>query len=334
MKIVFAHFNSKIPKYLLLNLKRTIQLFPKHNVCLITDQDTSKIKVSNLLVSKYHPSNAWNELEKLIDHPKFFRRNFWFTSLARFIAISEFTKTYNEPILHIESDVIISEDFPFEIFSNLNTDFAFPVVNSQLAIASCLYLGGSGAAEKLINMTLESASQNNHTTDMYILKKLTEKNSIRFQLLPSSISSKEALDCASSEFLEETKQALLKFSGVFDGCDIGLYLFGEDPRNNRGFSQLRSRKYVNYLNVRNLIISIKDDREFPYLLDIVNKKQIPVFALHIHSKNITLFKLRGAKRLIAKSVKNSKKKPKTIFVLIKFFWTIKNSIRTRIVRLK
>lgn len=331
MKIVFAHFNSKIPKHLILNLKRTISLFPSHEVYLITDQDVSKIKITNLAVLKYQPSDAWNNLESLLQHPKLFRKNFWFTSLARFIAIAEFVKTQNEGVIHIESDVIISDDFPFEVFLNLNIDFSFPVVNSDQAIASCLFIGDSRAADELISITLESASENSLTTDMYILKKLVKSNRTKFQLLPSSISSKDVLDNANAEFLAETKDALSKYSGVFDGTDIGLYLFGEDPRNNRGLSKLRARKYINYLNVRKMEITTKFNREFPYILDLENDKQIPVYSLHIHSKNTNLFKLNRTKKIISKSVKNSKKDPRTIFSPIKFIWTVKNSIIRRII---
>jgi hypothetical protein len=177
------------------------------------------------LISNYHPSAAWNSLEKLLNHPKNFRKNFWFTSVARFIAIAEFAIAQNEEIMHIESDVIISDDFPFEVFSNLNVDYSFPVVNSELAIASCLYIGNSHAADELIRATLKSAARNNLTTDMYILKMLTKRESTKFQLLPSSTSSSDALDNADPDFLYETKRALLKFSGIFDGYDIGLYLF-------------------------------------------------------------------------------------------------------------
>jgi hypothetical protein len=330
MKIVFAHFNSKIPKYLVLNLKRTILLFPLHKVYLITDQDVSKIQITNLSVSKYHPSDNWNDLEKLIQHPKFFRNNFWFTSLARLIAIAEFVKNHNEEVLHIESDVIISDDFPLQVFSKLNVDFSFPVVSSDLAIASCLFIGNSRAADELIRITLESATENNLTTDMYVLNRLTKSKTTKFQLLPSSTSSKEALDNSNMQFLHKTKEALSIYSGIFDGADIGMYLFGEDPRNNRGFSKLRTRKYVNYLNVRKLLIINRFNREFPYVFDSENDIQIPVFSLHIHSKNPNLFKVNRIRKTISKSVKDSGKDPRTIFSPMTFIWAVKNSTIRRI----
>lgn len=330
MKIVFAHFNSKIPKYLLLNLKRTILLFPLHEVYLITDQDVGKIKIKNLSVSKYNVSENWNYLEELIQHPKFFRNNFWFTSLARLIAIAEFVKNHNEEILHIESDVIISSDFPFQVFSKLNVDFSFPVVNSDQAIASCLYIGNSRAADELIRISLESAAENNLTTDMYVLKRLAESKITKFQLLPSSISSREALDNANEQFLLEIKEALSIYSGIFDGSDIGLYLFGEDPRNNRGLSKLRYRKYINYLNVRKLFIISGFNREFPYVSDLENNVQIPIYSLHIHSKNPNLFKVNRIRKIISKSVKASVKEPKNIFSPMIFIRAVKNSIFRRI----
>jgi hypothetical protein len=197
-----------------------------------------------------------------------------------------------------------------------------------------LFIGNSGAADELIRITLESATENNLTTDMYVLNRLIKSKTTTFQLLPSSTSSKEALDNSNMQFLLKTKEALSIFSGIFDGADIGMYLFGEDPRNNRGFSKLRSRKYVNYLNVRKLLIINRFNREFPYVLDSENDIQIPVYSLHIHSKNLNLFKVNTIKKVISKSVKNSEKKSITIFSPMKFIWAVKNSIIRRIISYK
>ena len=44
MNIVFAHFNTPIPKHLKLNLARTYKLFPNHKIYLITNLKPKSLK--------------------------------------------------------------------------------------------------------------------------------------------------------------------------------------------------------------------------------------------------------------------------------------------------
>ena len=159
MNIVFAHFKTKFPKHLILNLQRTAKLFPEHQVVLITDQDVSKLDIQGLTMFFFDESPEWLEIESLLEHPKDFRGNFWFTSLARFVAISAFMQLNDCPLVHIESDVIISSDFPFEKFSKIESVFAYPVINDNLAIASCLFIRDKQAAMFLENFTLKSVRE-------------------------------------------------------------------------------------------------------------------------------------------------------------------------------
>jgi hypothetical protein len=42
MSIVFAHFYTPLPKHLILNIKRTIKMFPEQQIFLVTDLDPKK----------------------------------------------------------------------------------------------------------------------------------------------------------------------------------------------------------------------------------------------------------------------------------------------------
>ncbi len=121
-------------------------------------------------------------------------------------------------------------------------------------------------------------------------------------------------------FLENNSKMLSFFGGVFDGFDLGRYLFGMDPRNKRGFSIKREFDPTVYLNARELNFTTKIDREFPFVVDPKTSKEFPIFALHIHSKDKNLFKSNKIRNVIKKAVYESKQVPKRKFY-IKIFCT-------------
>jgi hypothetical protein len=334
MNIVFAHFKTKFPKHLLLNIQRTVSLFPGQQVFLITDQEIDDLLIEGLMTFQFNENSEWLEIERSLDHPKFFRGNFWFTSLARFVAISAFASVHKGPLLHIESDVIISSDFPFETLSRIKSSFAYPVVSENQAIASCLFIKDEYAAVDLASFSLESVRLNKSTTDMYVLLDFLSRYPEKVLMLPSSPPQQDALTEASPEFIERVLEGIEIFGGVFDGFDIGRYLFGDDPRNDRGFSILRRNDPRTYLDVRKLIFTTVQERVFPYIYRPDNSTFLPVFSLHIHSKNLRLFRPKQQGREISKSIMNSQNEIKMIFNFSIFLNSVYLALRRRIMRVR
>lgn len=327
MNIVFVHFLSKPPKYLTLNIERTIKLFPEHRVFLITDLDQSNFKIKGLNYQKYKKEENWIKLENFLTHDKTFRRNFWFLSVVRFLALASFMQEKNGAILHIESDVMISADFPFELLSDLESEFAFPIVNEYQGIASCLYIKNSNSAEYLRDLTLIEAEKNPKTTDMHILRVLSKVNRDVFQILPSAPLGKQEI-VNDDEMFYENKKAISYFKGVFDGVDIGMFLFGQDPRNKRGFTTIRKPTPGAYLDVSKKSLTMMGNRDFPYIYDLISQQMIPIYTLHIHCKNRDLFKLTRSRSIMSKAVDNSKNQPKTEF----YFLVFVNSLKVSLIR--
>ena len=330
MQIVFAHFYSRLPKHLVLNLKRAISLFPDHQVCLITDQDSSHLQSLNLKIATYNPSSNWRETETILNHPVDFRNNFWFVSLARFIAIAEFSKNSPAPILHVESDVLLAPDFPFHSLSKLEQEYAFPVVSNDLAIASCLYIKNGLAAQTLASFTIKSVISNTSTTDMHILRNFINECGDKIQILPSGPYQHNAFENADIEFLKQIRSSISYFHGIFDGFDIGRFLFGDDPRNNRGLSVLRRNDSRTYLDASRIDLLMTRDRDFPSVKNISDSTVLPIYSLHIHSKKLKLFEIKNSKKLIKKHVTNSKKEPVTIFVFSIFLKSAATSLKRRL----
>lgn len=332
MIILFCHFKSPIPKHLKLNIKRTIELFPNLEVHLLTDLPYQSINIKKLSIDHYKPNDDWYELETLLTHPKEFRNNFWFTSLSRFIAISDFFDQCKSDVLHLESDVIISKDFPFETIKNCDSSFCFPIVNDALGIASTLYIKNANAAKYLARLVMKTARTCRHTTDMHILRILSLDASISYLQFPTSPSIVYDKNRVGSDFIKSNELGVEYFGGLFDGFDLGRFLFGVDPRNGRGFSKIREFDDSVYLDVRKLKIIFDEKREFPSVLDMKSKNTLPIFSLHIHSKNKRLFTSKS-KNYINRAVANKSKAPYTKLYPVVLLRSVLLSLKRRLMEL-
>jgi hypothetical protein len=306
MKVVFVHFGRNLPDHLILNLKRVGLLFPHLDVLLITNESCKLPKSSLFTTFIYTPGKTWKEIEQTLSHDKSFRENFWLTSLVRLIAIDEYMSTINSEVIHIESDVTISPDFPFEKFRDLPRNIAYPIISQKSAIASVLYLRSSIASKVLTEKIISSVRQNSYATDMQILISFYCENPDLVQPLPVGPTySKEIYNADIPRLLlAEMDISRSILGGIIDGADLGQYLFGQDPRNLRGKRILRQEINNHFLKPRSLDFLYSDKRQF---IDLSSQSRVsPVFALHIHSKNKDLFRRGTLERVLRGAVNNAK----------------------------
>jgi hypothetical protein len=330
MDLVFVHFNTKLPRHLELNIERSLRLFPMRNVHLLTDQDVGRLRRTNLRIHRLSQDNRWHELNSSLIHPKDFRGNFWLTSLARFFALSDFAEAHKAPFLHIESDVLISNDFPFDTLSELKCDLAFPIVSNSQAIASTLYIRNHSAAKELANYSLKCSRENSSTTDMLVLYNFMTEFPDLATILPSAFSHARTLESLSCR--QKVIDSEMYFKAAFDGFDFGRFLFGDDPRNARGFSILRKKDPNSFLDVGNLTLVTTENRTFPSIRRKSDGELIPLHSLHIHSKNLSVFRFKKETQLIKRAVENSSLPPQKIFVFTVFCKSAMKAIWRRIRR--
>ena len=313
MNIVFIHLNALVPKFLQLNIERTCKLFPKNKIFLLTDQVFTNSKLPNLNVINIDLEEKHILLESTLSHPKNFRNNFGFLCVVRLMLFEKFMVDNYEPFLHVESDVIISDDFPFEKILNLEAQIAYPVVNSSHSISSCIFIRNHATASLLSNFTLAYAQKHPLTDDMEVLSNFRRSYPDIFQLLPTVPSNESALLTKSVGFKEENTRAIEIFKGFFDGYDLGRYLIGDDPRNFSGKSRVRYQYQDSELNIRSIEFKPIFGRSFPGILIKETSHVLPVYSLHIHSKKIKFFKKFLFSYFINKAVKKSEDKPKIVY---------------------
>ncbi len=329
MEIVFVHFGPKYPKHLILNLRRTCELFPEISVVLITDlSDPIKINNANFHKSYFRMSSDYRVLNNLLSHPKNFRNNFWFTSLARIFALCDYVITKNVSILHIESDVLVSGDIPIDRFAKCDRPIAFTVVGRGSGVASVMWINNATAAINLRDYAGKTAEADPMTTDMKILGHFQRDNPQLVRILASfPTESGESYKSLPPDVLEDFKYTTNLFGGYFDAADLGRYLLGDDPRNHRGMKHLREELDTSYFIPREVKYHYSVSRNF---LDTDSTPNSRFFSLHIHSKNIDAFKSEKVGEVLSRAIRSQDKPQGQTLVLSVLVNSIKHSLARRL----
>jgi hypothetical protein len=286
--IVFVHLNSQLPQYLLLNLHAANKIFPDKKIVLIHNLEQVKHRIEGIEYYKFESSEIFLQIENRLAHPKEFRNNFWFTAIGRFEALRDYMENSNESIIHVESDVILSKDFPFKKFQEIQTDIAFPLVANNRGVASTLFIGNIEAARKLVDFTLGECKINPGITDMEILSRIIGVSELKVLLLPIGLPDKKYFRQDNMyPHIESLEANFRYFGGVFDGNDIGVYLYGSNPRNRRGISKVGEEITGNFAATSSWKFIYNTKR---YFIDIdSDSSAIPIFSLHVTCKRRSIF---------------------------------------------
>ena len=136
-------------------------------------------------------------------------------------------------------------------------------------------------------------------TDMTALRKYYDSDPRRITILPAGPAN---LFSYENEVLQDIynqiKSGLEQYGGVFDGSDIGMYLFGTDPRNLRGKTILRQEISSTYTRMSQMNFKFNPLREF---LDVESQgKWIPVYNIHMTCKDKKLFSSKNFDKRMTK----------------------------------
>ena len=319
LDIVFVHLNTKIPKYLIANIKRTARIFPNNKVVLITNTNILQTVLPGVTLFKYEENAYWSKLLQNLIHPKDFRNNFWMISIARFFAIEQYMTTKKSQVIHIESDVLLSEDFPLNCFAEIEKPLAYPIVSNMRGVGSVLFIQDSKSARKLSKFSISHAESNSDTSDMLILRAFFDKHEKDVFLLPFGPS-------AVNNFNNESETRIILanientqyFGGIFDGNDLGVYFFGSNPENSKGITVLRKEIPQNFANTKNWNITYDARRNFINLIDNGMDDEIKVFSIHATCKKTKLFESSSQRSILIRRVKESKLQSKKELDLLVF----------------
>ena len=305
---LFIHLGGVPPKHLILNIERFLDLFPQRRVVLLLSEGT-EVSNGTKFETAFVNESSFPSLEEMGKvHDFSFRNGFWKNTFLRLFAIEHFQKLNpNSGVLHIESDVILMPSFPWDFFKD-STKLNWLRVHDGADVAAILYSPNEFLISKLTRDLLSTAFAEPNTTDMSALFKFAVSHPGDHAYLPSltSLSSQ-------SENLEEFHakvDSLLK--GYFDPLAIGIWLFGQDPKNSYGVTRRYVHQTHHDLDPRSLELRMDQNG------DVLDKQGLRIFSFHIHSKNVSLFGKNWKNEMASQLMEANLLEKEKSFNLVKF----------------
>ena len=291
--LLFVHLGTKPPEYLFGNILRTQELFPEKKIVLLTDyhEAVEWAIENNIEIFHYTPDESFNQIFTLGKFDKNFREGYWRHTIERLFAIHSYHKFYpNSRLLHIESDVMIMPNFPFDVFMQTRNVFWLRY-GPRADIAALMYFP-TGAETAKFYSDLLGQFQKFPGSDMQVLWALRESFPKTYFTFP--IIRNEIVNTLNSKIhnvsLEQIENLNSDFSGIFDAFGIGVWLFGFDPRNRYGFTKVHTREVVDsgdiYIDASKLNLVFNEHGEL--YAKTCRNELIPIYNLHVHSKNSRL----------------------------------------------
>jgi hypothetical protein len=282
LKAVFVHLGEKLPEHLILNLNRHIHLFPNIEVVLIVDRPPTAQLDEQIEVFEYKRSlnvaELFNIASSHMDHN--FRQGFWVHTFERFFAIEHFHESNpSTKLLHVESDVILMPNFPWAEFDDINK-MAWLNVNEQNDIAALVFLDSFTHTKKLADFLRDTLSINPKSTDMSSLREFARLHFESHMYLPSILDENKRAGFSCISLPGEVYPN--SFDGIFDPLAMGIWFFGQDPKNAYGVVRRYIDQTHHFVDARGIQISYNAGR-------LYDQKGRNIYSLHIHSKNRKLF---------------------------------------------
>lgn len=308
-----------MPNYLKENISRTKSLFKDKKIVLVHDSANDSSVIAKLGVKTFvfdpHLLRQTGFVAPLLNHDSKFWKGYWQNTFNRLFAVGAYQSAHKgERVIHIESDVVLFSNFPFEAFTKLEK-LAWPRVSETHDVASIVYSPSETAYQDFLYELRKTAESDPWTTDMLAMSKFSRDFPHKVLTLPSV-----PLTHGQNNTVQGERLAWELFQGVFDGLTFGHWFSGRDPRNSWGF---RHRYLVP-------VSSQLDYSAYTFSLDANDCLKIdnsyPIFNMHIHSKNLGYFKAQNRDFLIDEIAVVNKRANRIQFFLGAFIVTIKTHI--------
>jgi hypothetical protein len=302
-QIAFVYLDNRLPKYAMRNLKYLKKNFPELNLLLVSNNSLNIKYADKIHVPRFEVSNAemnLHEISETLNHPIDFRKGFWFSTITRFKALEIAVKSLNiENVIHMELDMLILPNFPFDSFQESRHDLIYGSLNEDESIGSILHISNFRSLEKLNNFIATEVKINSAHTDMTLLSKYRIDFPERVGDLNSN--TKNPLNHNGVEY-------------IFDIANIGIYLCGQDPRNHKGRT-IKRRKLSNHeYDFLKFRMSISN-----HGIELSSKDEhYQLCSLHIHAKDPRLFATSWPSKMLVSNV-NKVQEPEESTLAIRIY---------------
>ena len=250
----------------------------------------------------FHEFEPFNDILKLVDVEmledpfdfkgkssldKGFRGGFWFHTSARFFVIHAFMLKHGvKDVIHIENDVLLYYNVDEEFDYGNDKKMYIPFDTYERNIASIVYIPDADVFSKILE------HYDFGKNDMYNFSEIRKRTQL-IQNLPIFVDGEGDALSVGNTLVGNTLEKAFVTNGfkkyIFDAAAIGQLVGGVDPRNVAG----ETRGFVN----ETCVIKYKEEGEIIWReVDGFNKpfikifmKEVPIFNLHIHCKNLSIY---------------------------------------------
>jgi len=302
--IVLVHLSKRLPRYLISNLEHLQSVFPEFPKTLVVSRGTrlSSDAVVGWSVYEYVRNRETKELFSAGKLDPTFREEFWYVSLERLLALEEVHLGFpDEPLLHVESDVLLMPTFPTMFFNQMRT-LAWQKIDEEEDVASLVFSPSAAQTSFLCQSIRTAYCQNPGLSDMRALRKFASDNPEQITYLEMNP------ETAGSE-------------GVFDPATAGVYLLGNDPRNARGVERYGKKAPKHLMRVETFEWQFTENS---ILCRASGSEWVQLHSLHIHSKRTSFFNLSN---LLAQALKVASGNAKARFSLRAFLSWLRDIAR-------
>jgi hypothetical protein len=272
---------SNFQEYILTNIGQLLKLgHAPSSIHVITDRaffDRFPREINIVDAGELHDVYRYNE--RVSKNQDGFRNGFWRLASARFFYILAYMERMDiQDVIHLENDVPVYYNCDRLLDLVDRTKIYMPFDSYERNIASIVYIPNAGVLSRVMS------SYNFDMNDMENFAVIRRHSPALIDHFPIC----RALD----SFTDEQRYVCMNFERfrmIFDAAAIGQYLGGVDPRNIAGDSRgfINETCVIKYNEYR-VIWNIGDDSvRRPFLQ--INGEIVPVFNLHIHSKNVSVF---------------------------------------------
>lgn len=333
MKIVFIHLGMAENDHLVPNMTRVLRLFPQYEVHLVTSAKTTIRDIpTSIHCHKYIPGERTEKQFQFLAHNEKFRQGFWRFSLERLLALSVVHARYpQEPILHLESDVLLMPNFPFESLAAIDS-LMWNLYNTDHDVSAILFSPNLRTTLKLENIILDKIQVNPKLTDMTLLNEVWRDKELDVQHFAGFCRELPELKNEFAQPFERSEEGL-GFGGLFDGAAIGMWLLGHDPKNNYGKSIIHNDSVImsgnSYINPSAVDYELSEKGELYLVSKMEPSIRIPIWNLHAHCKNTRLLSI-GWEAELRRYIELSKNKETIVITEWSIVWKMfVMSLKTR-----
>jgi hypothetical protein len=337
INIVFVHLGEKTPKILLANLNRCKELFPRNQISVIGDSPGLLTAVGKYCDSTYlfEPEIDLKLILNQNNYDRNFRDGFWLKTTMRLFAVTKYVQEQKiDNCLHLESDVLLSSDFPFQKFESLHK-LSWSKFNGNHDVAAIFFVPNPRLAEVFDKNLGKILLENQNLTDMTALSRMGVEFPELITYLPSAES--EDSELFTGRNVSEIDRKLMSenssyFGGIFDAAPIGMWTLGQDPRNHRGVLKRNISLPESFINPSTVECDVTFDSKMVARPKSNRSQVIPLFSLHVHSKNdkvLNVGSLKSLKMYLSTSANNEKLRK---FYILVFFQCVLRGTKRRLLR--